>query len=314
MTCASCVNRIERFVNRVDGVAEATVNLATEQARVAFDPGATSVRAITAAVEAAGYEVAAAPAATAATADDGELDRAAELRALGWRAAGGLAIGLLMMALMFLPTGIPMAILAPALLVAATVVQVWAGGTFYRAAWRAAPPRLGHDGHAGRGRHERRVRVQRLRDALAHGRGLDRSADGHLLRDRGDHRRARAHRSLARGPCTPPDRCRGPSAHAAPAHDGAGRARRRRDRRADRQRARRRPRAGAARRARARRRHGPRGPLRARREHGHRREPAGRQGTRRRRHRGDAERVGVLRRCAPGMWAPTPRSPRSCAS
>ena len=47
MTCASCVNRIERFVNRVDGVAEATVNLATEQARVAFDPGATSVRAIT---------------------------------------------------------------------------------------------------------------------------------------------------------------------------------------------------------------------------------------------------------------------------
>ena len=137
MTCASCVNRIERFVNRVDGVAEATVNLATEQARVAFDPAATSVRAITAAVEAAGYEVAA-TAATAAAVDDGELERAAELRALGWRAAGSLAIGLLMMALMFLPTGIPMAILAPALLVAATIVQVWAGGTFYRAAWRAA--------------------------------------------------------------------------------------------------------------------------------------------------------------------------------
>jgi Cu+-exporting ATPase len=138
MTCASCVNRIERFVNRVDGVAEATVNLATEQARVAFDPAATSVRAITAAVEAAGYEVAAAPAAAAAAADDGELERAAELRALGWRAAASLAVGLLMMALMFLPTGIPMPILAPALLVAATIVQAWAGGTFYRAAWRAA--------------------------------------------------------------------------------------------------------------------------------------------------------------------------------
>ena len=89
-------------------------------------------------MEAAGYEVAAAPAATAATADDGELDRAAELRALGWRAAGSLAIGPPTTALMFLPTGIAMAILAPALLVAAAAVQVWAGGTFYRAAWRAA--------------------------------------------------------------------------------------------------------------------------------------------------------------------------------
>ena len=29
MTCASCVNRIERFLNKADGVAEATVNLAT---------------------------------------------------------------------------------------------------------------------------------------------------------------------------------------------------------------------------------------------------------------------------------------------
>ena len=32
MTCASCVNRIERFLQRTDGVLDATVNLATEQA------------------------------------------------------------------------------------------------------------------------------------------------------------------------------------------------------------------------------------------------------------------------------------------
>ena len=119
-------------------MAEATVNLATEQARVAFDPGMTSVAAITTAVEAAGYEVAAAPSPDAA-ADDGSAARdAEELRQLGMRAVVSLVIGLVMMALMFLPTGIPMPILAPALLIAATVVQVWAGGTFYRAAWRAA--------------------------------------------------------------------------------------------------------------------------------------------------------------------------------
>ncbi len=137
MTCASCVHRIERFVNRVDGVTEATVNLATEQARVAFDPATTSVTTITAAVEAAGYEVAAAPSRDAA-ADDGSAARDAGLRQLGWRALISLGIGLAMMARMVVPTGIPMPILAPGLLVAATVVQAWAGGMFYRAAWRAA--------------------------------------------------------------------------------------------------------------------------------------------------------------------------------
>ena len=34
MTCASCVNRIERFLRRTDGVLDASVNLATEQATV----------------------------------------------------------------------------------------------------------------------------------------------------------------------------------------------------------------------------------------------------------------------------------------
>ncbi|MGH2446531.1 MAG: heavy-metal-associated domain-containing protein, partial [Candidatus Limnocylindria bacterium] len=38
MTCASCVNRIERFLSGADGVAEANVNLATERATVRFDP------------------------------------------------------------------------------------------------------------------------------------------------------------------------------------------------------------------------------------------------------------------------------------
>ena len=38
MTCASCVNRIERFLSRTPGVETAAVNLATEQATVRFDP------------------------------------------------------------------------------------------------------------------------------------------------------------------------------------------------------------------------------------------------------------------------------------
>jgi Cu+-exporting ATPase len=55
MTCASCVNRIERYLRKVDGVAEANVNLATERASVVARPDVTSEQLI-AAVEAAGYE------------------------------------------------------------------------------------------------------------------------------------------------------------------------------------------------------------------------------------------------------------------
>jgi cation transport ATPase len=40
MTCAACVNRITRFLANVDGVEDATVNLATETATVRFDPDA----------------------------------------------------------------------------------------------------------------------------------------------------------------------------------------------------------------------------------------------------------------------------------
>ena len=40
MTCASCANRIERKLNKLDGVT-ATVNYATEKAKVEFDADAS---------------------------------------------------------------------------------------------------------------------------------------------------------------------------------------------------------------------------------------------------------------------------------
>ena len=53
MTCASCANRIERKLNKLDGV-RATVNFATEKARVAVTSD-VSTRDLIGAVEAAGY-------------------------------------------------------------------------------------------------------------------------------------------------------------------------------------------------------------------------------------------------------------------
>jgi len=54
MTCASCAARIERKLNKLDGV-EATVNYATEKAAVSYDPSEVAVADLIGAVEAAGY-------------------------------------------------------------------------------------------------------------------------------------------------------------------------------------------------------------------------------------------------------------------
>jgi Cu+-exporting ATPase len=54
MTCASCAARIERKLNKLDGV-DATVNFATERASVAFDPDCVTVDELCGAVESAGY-------------------------------------------------------------------------------------------------------------------------------------------------------------------------------------------------------------------------------------------------------------------
>src|ERR1700736_1822378 len=57
MTCASCVRRIEKALNRVEGVQDASVNLATERAQVIFDPAEVTIDQMRAAVQKAGYSL-----------------------------------------------------------------------------------------------------------------------------------------------------------------------------------------------------------------------------------------------------------------
>jgi copper chaperone CopZ len=64
MTCASCVRRIEKRLNRLDGIRQASVNLATEKATVVYDPRLVDLSGMKAAVEAAGYGVGPADAGT----------------------------------------------------------------------------------------------------------------------------------------------------------------------------------------------------------------------------------------------------------
>jgi Cu+-exporting ATPase len=55
MTCAACAARIEKSLNRIEGV-EASVNFATETAQVALQPGAATVEALIDTVRRAGYD------------------------------------------------------------------------------------------------------------------------------------------------------------------------------------------------------------------------------------------------------------------
>jgi P-type Cu+ transporter len=144
MTCASCVGRVEKALNRIDGVASAQVNLATEVATVRFDHTQAGLDQLTAAVARAGYTATLRrelePAiAEPAPGDDGEDARLAGLR-VKWQVT--LAVGLGLMVLMYVPLYLDtMDWLMPAILVVATIVQFWAGRDIYRAAWTAAKHR-----------------------------------------------------------------------------------------------------------------------------------------------------------------------------
>src|SRR5690554_5243730 len=80
MTCASCANRVERKLNKLPGV-EATVNYATEKARVSAPAGVDAATLI-ATVESSGY-TAALPALT----PDTDTDTTAPLRRRLWISA-----------------------------------------------------------------------------------------------------------------------------------------------------------------------------------------------------------------------------------
>ncbi|MCP9486281.1 MAG: heavy metal translocating P-type ATPase [Gaiellaceae bacterium MAG52_C11] len=129
MTCASCATRIEKRLNKLEGV-EATVNYATENAAVTFDPARVAPEDLVAAVEAAGYHASLA-AEGAETEEHVEVDPAASLRRR-----------LIVSAALSLPV-LLLAMIEPLQfdywqwlsLQLATPVVLWAGWPFHRAAW-----------------------------------------------------------------------------------------------------------------------------------------------------------------------------------
>jgi P-type Cu+ transporter len=130
MTCASCVSRVERALKKVPGVKEASVNLATESARVSFEPSEQMEARLRRAVRDAGYEPLAANAMDAA--DD----------VSPWAGFLPVSVGLALSAPLVVPMlgdllGLHWMLPAWVQFVLATPVQFILGARFYKAGWHA---------------------------------------------------------------------------------------------------------------------------------------------------------------------------------
>ena len=138
MTCASCVARVEKALLKVPGVQEASVNLATESARVLVLPDGPSEARLSRAIRDAGYEPRAADTLMQAP------------LASAWTGFAPVALGLalslplvLPMLLAALPAtwvsllGVPPMLPAWLQCLLATPVQFVLGARFYRAGWHA---------------------------------------------------------------------------------------------------------------------------------------------------------------------------------
>ena len=130
MTCASCVGRVEKALKKVPGVTDATVNLATESARITFAGGEQMEARLRRAVRDAGYE----------PRSPEQMDAVED--ASPWAGFGPVAIGLLLSAPLVLPMigdlfGQHWMLAAWMQFALATPVQFILGARFYKAGWHA---------------------------------------------------------------------------------------------------------------------------------------------------------------------------------
>ena len=138
MSCASCVGRVEKALRKIDGVIDASVNLATESAHVRIAAGIQQ-EVLSAAIEAAGYHARLHREDVASEAVQQRHD--SELLRVIAAAVLSLPLAMPMLAELFgrhwmLPGWLQLAL--------ATPVQFWLGARFYRAGWKAVKASAGN--------------------------------------------------------------------------------------------------------------------------------------------------------------------------
>ncbi|MDO8066282.1 MULTISPECIES: heavy metal translocating P-type ATPase [unclassified Janthinobacterium] len=131
MTCASCVGRVEKALLKVPGVLAASVNLATESARIKVT-GEADAATLIAAIDKAGYE------ATVPAASEASAPLAAPNRD-GLKVASAAVLAFPLMLPMLLEwAGIHLMLPGWLQFALATPVQFYFGARFYKAGWKAA--------------------------------------------------------------------------------------------------------------------------------------------------------------------------------
>jgi Cu+-exporting ATPase len=128
MTCASCASRVEKKLNKLDGVA-ASVNYATERATVEYDAGSIAPEQLAEAVQDAGYG-----AVLPSSEDAPDPEQPDETAALGRRLAVSALFSIPVLALSMVPA-LQFDNWQWLALQLATPVVVWGGWPFHRAAW-----------------------------------------------------------------------------------------------------------------------------------------------------------------------------------
>ena len=132
MTCASCANRIERKLNKLDGIS-ASVNYATEKARVMAPEGYDPQQLVTT-VEKAGYTAALpAPPKERSEGEDAEESEDPELRSLRQRLIGAALLTIPVIVLSMVPA-LQFTNWQWLVLTLTSPVVVWAAWPFHRAA------------------------------------------------------------------------------------------------------------------------------------------------------------------------------------
>ena len=133
MTCSSCANRIERKLNKLEGV-QATVKYATEKAAVSFDSALVSTDALVGAVEAAGYKARLPHA--GGDEDQGAIEiEDRHLVQLRGRLIGAAVLSVPLLLISMIPA-LQFDYWQWLALQLATPVVFWAGWPFHRAAWQ----------------------------------------------------------------------------------------------------------------------------------------------------------------------------------
>jgi Cu+-exporting ATPase len=140
MTCAACQSRVQRTLNKVPGVSDASVNLMMGNATVSYDPGTVRPDALVESIRSTGYGAELPVADRTAFEEQAARDLAQteEFLELRRKAIVSGIIGVIAMIVsMPLMSRLAMASYQWALLVTTLAVMSWAGRHFYTRAWAA---------------------------------------------------------------------------------------------------------------------------------------------------------------------------------